>query len=149
MIFNSELEGKSQIGLGPNWGGPKFCRGPNWAGPQFGRAQIGPGPQLGRAPIMVRAEIGPYSMIPPQNSVFRDPNIGPKRSPGQNVDLGLPKPDPWLQNLPRGMNNQKMRTEIPCRTPPPECQTEPGGASYGQKTFWVASPGNMMPVWGI
>ena len=34
-----------------------------------------------------------------------------------------------------GMKKQKMRAEIPCRTPPSKNQTEPYGASYGQKTF--------------
>ena len=34
------------------------------------------------------------------------------------------------------MKKQKMRAEIPCRTPPSKNQTEPYGASYGQKTFW-------------
>ena len=35
------------------------------------------------------------------------------------------------------MNKQKMRAEKPCRTPASELQTEPYGASYGQKPFWA------------
>ena len=59
-----------------------------------------------------------------------------KTSPGQNVDLGVPKSDPGLQNLSPGMKKQKMRAEKPCRTPPSKNQTEPYSASYGQKPFW-------------
>ena len=59
-----------------------------------------------------------------------------KTSPGQNVDLGVPKSDPGLQNLSLGMKKQKMRAEKPCRTPPSKNQTEPYSASYGRKPFW-------------
>ena len=77
-----------------------------------------------------------HKIIPPQNIFFRDHFLGPKRSPGQNVDLGVPKSDPGLQNPPPGMKKQKMRAEKPCRTPPSKNQTEPYSASYGQKPFW-------------
>ena len=77
-----------------------------------------------------------HKIIPPQNNFFRDHFFGPKRSPGQNVDLGVPKSGPGLQNPSQGMKKQKMRAETPCRTPCSKNQTEPCGASYGRKTFW-------------
>ena len=76
-----------------------------------------------------------HKIISLQKYVFRDPKIDPKASPGQNVDLGVPKSDPGLSNPTPGMKKQKMRAEIPCRTPPSKNQTEPYGASYGQKHF--------------
>ena len=66
----------------------------------------------------------------------RDNFLIPRRPPGQNVDLGVPKSDPGLQNPSPGMKKQKMRAEKPCRTPPSKNQTEPYSASYGQKPFW-------------
>ena len=77
-----------------------------------------------------------HKTIPLQNYLFQDPKITPKTSPGQNVDLGVPKSDPGLQNPSPGMKKQKMRAEKPCRTPPSKNQTEPYSASYGQKPFW-------------
>ena len=77
-----------------------------------------------------------HKTIPLQNYLFRDPKITPKTSPGQNVDLGVPKSDPGLQNPSPGMKKQKMRAEKPCRTPPSKNQTEPYSASYGRKPFW-------------
>ena len=85
-----------------------------------------------------------HKMISSQNQFFRDPNIFPKRSPGQNVNLGVPKSDPGPTNPPLGMKKQKMRAEIPCRTPPSKNQTEPYGASYGQKQ----SLSQNLKIWG-
>ena len=78
-----------------------------------------------------------HKIISSQKYVFRDPKIDPKASPGQNVDLGVPKSDPGPPNPSPGMKKQKMRAEIPCRTPPSKNQTEPYGASYGLKPFWA------------
>ena len=83
-------------------------------------------------------------MISSQNHLFRDPCFGLKRSPGQNVGLRAPKSYPWLKNPPPGMKKQKMRAEKPCRTPPSELQTEPYGASCGQKAFSSQNP----KIWG-
>ena len=76
-----------------------------------------------------------HKIIPLQNYLFRDPKITPKTSPGQNVDLGVPKSDPGLQNPSPGMKKQKMRAEKPCRTPSSDLKMEPYGASYGHKPF--------------
>ena len=46
-----------------------------------------------------------------QKYVFRDPTVGPKMSPGQHVDLGIPKSDRSLPNPPLGMKRQKMRAD--------------------------------------
>ena len=78
----------------------------------------------------------PHKTIPLQNYLFRDPKITPKTSPGQNVDLRVPKSDPGLQNPSPGMKKQKMRANKPCRTPPSKKQTEPYSASHGWKPFY-------------
>ena len=85
----------------------------------------------------------------PQNhssikQLFSGPFFEPKRSPGQNVDLGIQNLILGIQNLPLGMKIQKMRAEKPYRTPPSELQTEPYGASYGQKPF----PSQNLKIWG-
>ena len=77
-----------------------------------------------------------HKIIPLQNYLFRDPKITPKTSPGQNVDLGVPQPEPGHQNPSPGMEKQKMCAEKQCRTPPSKNQTEPYSASYGRKPFW-------------
>ena len=66
-----------------------------------------------------------HKIIPLQKYRFRDPTITQKTSPGQNVDLGVPKSDPGLQNPTPGMKKEKMRAEKTCRTPPSKNQTEP------------------------
>ena len=43
-----------------------------------------------------------------------------------------------------GPKTKKMRAEKPCKTPPPEFQMVPYGASYGQKPFWASQA----PFWG-
>ena len=66
--------------------------------------------------------------LPVMSFFFPPPFLGPQRSPGQNV--GQRGPDLALDP-----KNKKMRAEKWCRTPPELIQTEPGGASYGQKPF--------------
>ena len=58
-----------------------------------------------------------HKSVPPQTNFFRDHFLGPKNSPGQNGDLGVPKSDPGLQNPSPGMKKQQMRSEKTCRTP--------------------------------
>ena len=72
-----------------------------------------------------------HKIMSSQKYVFRDPQIGQKRSPGQNVDLGGSKSDPGPQNPLRGIKKQKMRAEKPCRMLPSEFLTEPYSVSYG------------------
>ena len=52
---------------------------------------------------------------------------------------------PGSKNGSPGPKTNKMRTEEPCRTPPPEFQMEPYGASYGQNTFW-GKPSQVRPT---
>ena len=78
-------------------------------------------------------------IISSQILFFRDPFLTPKRSPGQNVDLGIQNPILGSKNQPLGMKKQKMRAEKPCRTQALELQMEPYSASYGQKPFWRVS----------
>ena len=55
-----------------------------------------------------RIPLNPHQkIISLQNYLFQDPKITPKTSPGQNVDLGVPKSDPGLQNLTSCMQKQK------------------------------------------
>ena len=51
---------------------------------------------------------------------------------------------PGPQCLSLGPKTKKMRAEKPCKTPPPEFQMVPYGASYGQKPFWASQA----PFWG-
>ena len=70
---------------------------------------------------------------------------GPKRGPKwvqNNVFLTNFVPGPQCLSL--GPKTKKMRAEKPCKTPPPEFQMVPYGASYGQKPFWASQA----PFWG-
>ena len=58
----------------------------------------------------------------------KEPKLGPKYCLGTNFV-------PGLQCRPPGPKTKKMHAEKPCRTPPPEFQMVPYGASYGQKPF--------------
>ena len=77
--------------------------------------------------------------IPSQNNVFPTPFLRPKpprASPGPISKSWVQILVPGSKNEPSGPKTKKMRAEKPCRTPPPEFQKEPYGASYGQKPFW-------------
>ena len=94
------------------------------------------------APIYNRIHLGlgispklPWQNDSVTNSLFSGPIFDPKKVPGPKCRPGDPKSDPGLKNPSLGMKKQKMRAEKPCRTPASEFQTEPYGASYGQKTF--------------
>ena len=65
----------------------------------------------------------------PVMSLFSTPLFGPPKVPG-------PKCRPEGSRFgPGTKKNKKMRAEKWCRIPPELIQTEPRGASYGQKPF--------------
>ena len=93
--------------------------------------------------------LGDSPELPPQNdsvanSLFSGPIFDPKKVPRPKCQPGDPKSDPGLKHLPLGMKKQKMRAEKTCRTPVSEFQTEPYGASYGQKPFSSQN----LKIWG-
>ena len=59
---------------------------------------------------------------------------GPKREPKSGFWTNF-VPGPQCRSL--GPKTKKMRAEKPCKTPPPEFQMVPCGASCGQKQFWA------------
>ena len=65
----------------------------------------------------------------------------PRANPGPISKSRVQILVPRSKNGPPGPKTKKMRTEKPCRTPPPEFQMEPYGASYGQKPFWGKNGG--------
>ena len=67
----------------------------------------------------------------------KGPKLGPKSGLGANFEPGPQCRSP-------GPKTKKMRAEKPCKTPPPEFQMVPYGASYGQKPFWASQA----PFWG-
>ena len=78
--------------------------------------------------------------LPPQNdsvaiSLFWGPIFDPKKVPGPECWPQIQKSYPGLKIPSLGMKKQKMRAEKLCRIQSSEFQTEPYGASYGQKPF--------------
>ena len=59
----------------------------------------------------------------------KGPKLGPKSGFWVNF-----VPGPQCRSL--GPKTKNMRAEKPCKTPPPEFQMVPYGASYGPKPFW-------------
>ena len=81
--------------------------------------------------------------------VFFGAQIWAQKVPGPTrAQLWAPGSQIW----PWGPKTKKMRAEKPCKTPPPEFQTEAYVASYGQKPFWgkptrLARPRPGQPAW--
>ena len=85
--------------------------------------------------------------FPKQNHVLGSPgfaqNIAQAESGARFGILG-PIWDSGSQKMFPGPKTKKMRAEKPCRTPPPEFEMEPYGASYGPKPFWAFGPQNLV-----